>query len=736
MALVQWATKFDSASVVVFDIASDSEKNVYTVGYYANESINLYDAVTPSNQTFGPATSLPTDSPPKITGFISRHNKDGVLNWTTRVESDKSKVDDGIQISGVAVDSVDTSRVYITGTRDNSLGDTHFYNSSGDLGITLPDSFGSGNSSFIACYSVSDTVGTVEWVAAMGDDTIIFDVWGITTQDDKIFISGKSNGSLSGIPFYDGISETPSPLTLGTPAFSLDINENRSFVLACYSVASPVAVFEWATKVEMPGSLDESPDFHIIGDICVNSDGVFISGNQASSAISLDFYDVPVSSPSVPSMSLDLSSLTSPSSLMLAKYSLDGTLIWANVIDIKVEENKGMTQINISIDCDETNVYITSNLQNSADFFDVVLPTDSPSALGSSILNLSDQNTGFILFPLDGFLACYSATGSLDGTFDWVALISGELLPNAGMSGVKVSNNQICVSGTLATDPTTSPTTFPISFYNAVTVAAPSPSPLPVLTQDGLGNYDGFVACYDLDGVFQWTTLVTSISLDAGFTIDISGNCLYLAGLYFTPSTNFYDHASLTWPDIDLTYPLITIDYNGLGDPMSDFNGFLSQYRLVPPTTRPRCFTEDAVFELESGSDRPITELRPGDRIACQDGFATVVEVFKMAVYSEQNLIQFNPGSIGPGVPNKTLTMAPQHMIRHPNGWEAPCRKAINGTDVIKLRKPVKHFYHVHVDLPGLLTYAKVNGGVLADVWCNGNHNLKKIEKEELIALK
>jgi hypothetical protein len=31
------------------------------------------------------------------------------------------------------------------------------------------------------------------------------------------------------------------------------------------------------------------------------------------------------------------------------------------------------------------------------------------------------------------------------------------------------------------------------------------------------------------------------------------------------------------------------------------------------------------------------------------------------------------------------------------------------------------------------LEYANVNGGVLADVWCDDNHNLVKISKGELI---
>ena len=70
-------------------------------------------------------------------------------------------------------------------------------------------------------------------------------------------------------------------------------------------------------------------------------------------------------------------------------------------------------------------------------------------------------------------------------------------------------------------------------------------------------------------------------------------------------------------------------------------------------------------------------------------------------------------------------------MIKLLNGSEKPCKQLVNGKDIIAFNKPVQFYYHIHIDCPGILEYARVNGGILADVWCDCNTNLQRISNGE-----
>ena len=116
-----------------------------------------------------------------------------------------------------------------------------------------------------------------------------------------------------------------------------------------------------------------------------------------------------------------------------------------------------------------------------------------------------------------------------------------------------------------------------------------------------------------------------------------------------------------------------------------------------------------------------MTDLKPGDEIVCLYGNAKVRNVFKMPTFKEHSLVKFDSDSICPGVPNSPLTLTSEHEIMYPNGGDGPCKVIQNGTSILMSEHPVKFLYHVHIDRPGQIHYAKVNGGIWADVWGNDN---------------
>ena len=110
MALVEWSTRF-SQKVQVLSVADDSDMNVYSTGPY-NLDLELYDAITHSNQTFGMPDILTGNAFPS--SFIAKHDRDGKLVWGVRISSDT-----GVVVSAEII--VDVDQVYVVGQYNGDL---------------------------------------------------------------------------------------------------------------------------------------------------------------------------------------------------------------------------------------------------------------------------------------------------------------------------------------------------------------------------------------------------------------------------------------------------------------------------------------------------------------------------------------------------------------------------------------------------------------------------------------
>lgn len=166
----QWATRLcGTDNDYGYNIAADSNGNVYVTGYYGFASLTIYNADT---TTF---TTLPTASQRDC--FIVKYNTNGTGQWATRLSG--SGTDWG---NGVCVDS--SNNVYITGYFENSQ--LIVYNTNASVFTRVNNSGGA--DAFVVKY---DTNGTPQWVNRIGG--ITHDIgYGITVDlSGNVSVTGK-----------------------------------------------------------------------------------------------------------------------------------------------------------------------------------------------------------------------------------------------------------------------------------------------------------------------------------------------------------------------------------------------------------------------------------------------------------------------------------------------------------------------------------------------------------------
>jgi len=156
---VQWAKSIGGTSSDAGQaIATDSNGNVYVIGFYNNTA------------TFAPGTTLTTAG--YTDTFVAKYDTSGTVQWAESIGG--TYFDYG---QAIATDSA--GNVYVTG----------YYNGSVTIGTITLTSTGS-NDIFVAKYNTS---GTVQWAKSIGG----------TDTDYGYGIATDSNGNVYVIGFYD-----------------------------------------------------------------------------------------------------------------------------------------------------------------------------------------------------------------------------------------------------------------------------------------------------------------------------------------------------------------------------------------------------------------------------------------------------------------------------------------------------------------------------------------------------
>ncbi|WP_460473558.1 Ig-like domain repeat protein, partial [Emticicia fontis] len=180
--------------------------------------------------------------------------------------------------------------------------------------------------------------------------------------------------------------------------------------------------------------------------------------------------------------------------LFIAKFSDSGAYQWA--------KRAGGTNSDIGnkIVATATDVYLTGSFSGTANF-------NTPSSTGSNVLTSAGSN--------DIFVAKYNPSG----TVEWIKRAGG-LGSDTGY-GITTTETDVYVTG---------------YFSGTANFNTPSASGANELVS--AGDYDAFMARYNLSGDVQWLRRMGGTGTDTGVGIGVSASNVYLAGI-FSGSANF-----------------------------------------------------------------------------------------------------------------------------------------------------------------------------------------------------
>ena len=192
--MAQWATRIAGTSNDFgYSISTDSDGNVFAIGYYQTNSVTLYNA---DGTAFG--TTLTNSGGVDV--FIAKYNTSGVVQWATRIAGTGSEYG-----RGISTDS--DGNVFVTGFYQSNP--VTLYNADGTAFSTTLSNSG-GQDVFIAKYNTS---GAVQWATRIAG----------TVDENGFSITTDRLGNVLVVGYYES-----NPLTLYNARwYSLWYNVNQ-----------------------------------------------------------------------------------------------------------------------------------------------------------------------------------------------------------------------------------------------------------------------------------------------------------------------------------------------------------------------------------------------------------------------------------------------------------------------------------------------------------------------------
>jgi hypothetical protein len=364
--------------------------------------------------------------------------------------------------NGIATDS--SGNVFVTGSYSAAL---TLYNTGGTTGATLTNV--GGTDGFLVKYSET---GTVSWAAQIAGTTTSGDTANALATDasGNAFVTGSYSAALT---LYN---------TGGTTGATLASSGGDCFI----GKYSPTGTVLWAARIPGGGGNGISTD---------PNGNAFIFGNYGAA---LTLYSAGGGS----SNTLPFVGATDS---FIAKYSSDGTILWAAQI-ANVTSGR-------SIATDTSgNAFVTGFYGSS--------PLTAYSAGGGSSNTLSFSGI------YNSFLAKYSSTGSNL----WLAQISGSFV--AADQVATDSSGNVFVAG---------------NYSNTLILYSAGGGSSNTLSANG---YDGFLGKYSSAGIIVWSARVSGSGNDDARAVitDLNGN-VFLAG-YYSAATTVYNSDGTAGPTL------------------------------------------------------------------------------------------------------------------------------------------------------------------------------------------
>ncbi len=393
----QWARRIHGTlSDYVWDVALDTNENIFVTGNYASTNVTFEDPVAP-------VQTLNSADPYDI--YFAKYDRGGICQY--------AKVFPGGATANTTVGrniGVDASNnVYITG---NFVGTCDFDAGAGNAALSSSVN----TDVFLVKYSND---GIYQWVRAMGGTTTTIN------QDDNAF----------------ALSFTPSGNIIvgggywGTGVFGTQqVTAQGSTIAGFFANYSPTGTCNWVKAISGTGTTNQAQVYATQ----VDDDGnVYVTGRFIGAAVDFDgspaFYNF-------------ASAPTNANDVFIAKYDSSGNFMWVNKMGSTTTDEAFVMDLD-----DSTKIYLGGYFTGTADF--------DPTS-GTQTITASSGNDAFIArytqcdlpaapASISGFdTVCLSLTGAVYTA----AAVSGATsytwtLP-AGWSGSSTTNSIAITSNT------------------------------------------------------------------------------------------------------------------------------------------------------------------------------------------------------------------------------------------------------------------------------------------------
>ena len=492
---------------------SEDALNVYVTGLFSG-TINLYNGGITDTVNIMPVISLTSGS--NVSAFVAAYSRTGKLTWATTIQTETGTYTEGFSIA------IDSTGVYVLGTFDGTI---EFYNSithgvaspmPGDGVKTLTtQTYGM----FVAKYNI---YGTFQWVSLL----------------DNAGASSIGKADTSALCIYDSYLYVVSYFYSVTNIYNRD--GSLHITLTEQSGISSGALIQYSTSgdinwvTQLNATLPSSAVTYGTG-IVANSNGVYITGfiNTAGSGNTFNYYTT-TSTSTPPSVA---GSLSIPNGNVYAVYIMNyavtgGAPQWITTFDSSDSSSGQMFATGLSLD--NYSLYYIGTYVNDLHIYSASpsgpLTSHSHVTLANTN-NPGNQNISIVKMRIN------------DGSLLWATTLMDN---QGGLDGFGITSDggNVYVSGSM---------TNPMNIYtvNNTTNYPQSPNSNPTVTLNLVGGdtEDSFIVKYDIDGNYQWMTIIGGGgSNNASYGIYSDGSAVTVTGAG-AQLLNFYNATRTTQPN-------------------------------------------------------------------------------------------------------------------------------------------------------------------------------------------
>lgn len=330
---------------------------------------------------------------------------------------------------------------------------------------------------------------------------------------------------------------------IGTQLFGTMTKVNTNANEICYvAKLNSSGVVQWATKIEVSGTLAAAPGYGIALD---SNENVYVTGTYDTDII---IYEGTLGGTAWGTLA-ETSPALNTTDAFLVKYNSNGQPQWATRMG-----GAGSSTQSTGIAIGNDQIYLTGSFSGTIDIYSY-----TSGGGGNTPVNTTSIGTMTPATVVDAMVVKYDTSGQAL----WATKMGGTNT-DYGLKIAADSNGNAYVTGFYQSNP--------ITFYDAGTTPFGTGSTLPTIANANPGSQQAFVVKYNASGVGQWATRMGGLGQYAGqgIAVDGSGN-VYITGvfnqtirLYDAPGTLFGTN-TMSNTSVGVPYDAFIVKYDANG---------------------------------------------------------------------------------------------------------------------------------------------------------------------------